>query len=100
MRDASTRRICCLVVLLATTLLIALLRTSPEMRRRAASGLWLPYVLPANSRMRERLWDQIHKTANDSEGGPGNSLSASSCEMQPASLNPLKTPDDQGSFGF
>ena len=35
---ASTRRICCLVVILATTL-IALLRTSPEMRRRAASGL-------------------------------------------------------------
>ena len=67
-RDASTRRICCLVVLLATTL-IALLRTSPEMRRRAVSGLWLPYMLPANSRMRERLWDQIHKTANDSEGG-------------------------------
>ena len=66
--DASSRRACCLVVLLATTL-IALLRTSPEMRRRAVSGLWLPYVLPANSRMRERLWDQIHKTANDSEGG-------------------------------
>ena len=67
-RDASTRRICCLVVLLSTVL-IAILRTSPEMRRRAVSGLWLPYVLPANSRMRERLWDQIHKTANDSDGG-------------------------------